>query len=751
MLSDFLPNYESMMEKSMSGGGGNKASGGSSYSNFSSVNSLLKGFMELQKEQLKLDKVKAETAKAKVDLAMDYDEGDYLGPEKSDKKRRKRSMMIQLEDLGIAKDKLLGLLLSNTSLNDLKMIASKKYEDLLQELSKPTDVKGNAPGLVKSHPDPKWRPALKPIEKFESPIKVKVIGPRPFKWKGKLDVPTGSRTKYVRQWGGGKYFKRDQPPPPPADPNSPPPSSFWANLGTKASTWFKNSPGGAPGASDPGSGGAWSSSGPGSSGGSPSSSWDSSGSGAGSSSPSWGGSPGSMGSGGASSWAGQGGASPSSGSSGQGVSGGSSDSNGQQDQSGGGQPMRGTADAGANGGWSSMSLPGGGGAYPSGPPPAQTSQQRRGIMPSYPMHGSVALSDEPPLMAPGEGKPMMMGFNNDNSKNIPDLSFSLSSLFPSKSMKGPERVKPHTKTPTVQMAESSLYQTVPLAKYSNELRPVWILPNHPKPPPGPNPAPIYPATNAIILSPSYSEYADSLELSAMPLGYERVPIRAMRKAWPFETSTSPKPMIISKEDNKVLIDPMNGVIIVKDSKVPVKLRSKREATTTESSEKISTSKALEIGSDTTSAAPPPDPNGHSHGPKNELAESSMGSYPWKLYLRDLYQAQTDGESTDYDSDRVQVEEGKSTVQTKDINSLESGGALGNNRRRVKLEYTQKAHLPPGSTETISAGGGRAPGHHEGGGLTVKVKKPGMSEATKKDRQAETDKEERNTLNFFFTW
>ena len=44
------------------------------------------------------------------------------------------------------------------------------------------------------------------------------------------------------------------------------------------------------------------------------------------------------------------------------------------------------------------------------------------------------------------------------------------------------------------------------------------------------------------------------------------------------------------------------------------------------------------------------------------------------------------------------------------------------KRRVRIDYTQKSSggLPPGTVETVSAGGGRAPGHHEGGGITVKV-------------------------------
>ncbi|XP_059099492.1 uncharacterized protein LOC131893474 isoform X2 [Tigriopus californicus] len=730
-FKDFLPNYESMMEKSMSGGGGgSKDGGGSSYSNFSSVNSLLKGFMELQKEQLKLDKVKAETAKAKVDLAMDYDEGDYVAPGKADKRRRKRSMMIQMEDLGMAKDKLLALLLNNTSVNELKNLVSQKYGALLQDLKKPKHDELSAQSPIKSHSDMKWGSVIKPVEKYEPPIKVKIIGPRPFKWKSKLDVPTVSSTKYVRQWGGGKYFKRDQPPPPPADPNSPPPSSFWANLGTKASTWFKNSPGGTPpGGSDPAANGAWSSKTPGTSGGSPASSWDSSGLGTGSSSPSWGGSPGVMGGGGSSSWTGQGGSPPPSGGGAQGVGGGSNGSNGQQDQTGSSQPMRGMADSGANGGWSSMSPPPStGGAYPSGPPSSQGSQQRRGIMPSYPMHGSVALSDEPPLMASGGSKPMMMGFNNDNAKNIPDLSFSLSSLFPSKSMKGPERVKPPSRPPAMQVVESPLYQSTPLVKYSTELRPIWILPGHPKPPLASRPSPIYPTANGMVLSPSYSEYPSSERMDDMPTGYERSPMREMRKTWPIESATtSPKPMIISKEDNKVLIDPINGVIIVKDSKVPVKLRSKREVSTTEASPSSTTSTPV-IPSSMTTSEVPSDPNGHSHGTKNDMGISSAGSYPWKLYLRDLYQAQMDGQSKDYDTDHTQVEDEKNLTPSIDNFTQEPGQPLvnsldGNRRRRVKLAYSQKAHLPPGSTESISVGGGRAPGHHEGGGLTVKIKIP----------------------------
>ena len=51
MFTDFMPNYENMMEKSM---GGSKGGG---FSNFSSMNVMLEGFMELQKQQMELEKI----------------------------------------------------------------------------------------------------------------------------------------------------------------------------------------------------------------------------------------------------------------------------------------------------------------------------------------------------------------------------------------------------------------------------------------------------------------------------------------------------------------------------------------------------------------------------------------------------------------------------------------------------------------------------------------------------------------------
>ena len=58
-----MPNYQEMMNTSMGAmgsGGGGQSSAASSFTNFTSVNVMLKGFMELQKEQLKVEKAKAE-------------------------------------------------------------------------------------------------------------------------------------------------------------------------------------------------------------------------------------------------------------------------------------------------------------------------------------------------------------------------------------------------------------------------------------------------------------------------------------------------------------------------------------------------------------------------------------------------------------------------------------------------------------------------------------------------------------------
>ena len=58
-----MPNYQEMMNTSMGAmgsGGRGQSSVASSFTNFTSVNVMLKGFMELQKEQLEVEKAKAE-------------------------------------------------------------------------------------------------------------------------------------------------------------------------------------------------------------------------------------------------------------------------------------------------------------------------------------------------------------------------------------------------------------------------------------------------------------------------------------------------------------------------------------------------------------------------------------------------------------------------------------------------------------------------------------------------------------------
>ena len=71
-----MPNYQEMMNTTMGIMSGDR--GSSSFTNFSSVNVMLKGFMELQKEQLAVEKAKAEASKAKVNLALkqEYDYED---------------------------------------------------------------------------------------------------------------------------------------------------------------------------------------------------------------------------------------------------------------------------------------------------------------------------------------------------------------------------------------------------------------------------------------------------------------------------------------------------------------------------------------------------------------------------------------------------------------------------------------------------------------------------------------------------
>ena len=137
---------------------------------------------------------------------------------------------------------------------------------------------------------------------------------------------------------------------------------------------------------------------------------------------------------------------------------------------------------------------------------------------------------------------------------------------------------------------------------------------------------------------------------------------------------------------------------------------------------LSVWKYFEILGPTTTTTPKPvteddeaDPNGHSHKTNNFKMESMMKPFMSfsKMFSR--------------------------------RNSARS--APRREERRVKIDFSQNGEeLPEGSIETISAGGGRSPGHHEGGGLTVKVKEEPSLRRIKLTKPVA-----RKTLNFFFTW
>lgn len=91
--TEFMPNYQEMMNTTMNsmGGGGSAGSSASSFANFTSVNVMLKGFMELQKEQLEVEKAKAEASRAKLNLALEEDQDDEEEEDDS-QARTKRSI-----------------------------------------------------------------------------------------------------------------------------------------------------------------------------------------------------------------------------------------------------------------------------------------------------------------------------------------------------------------------------------------------------------------------------------------------------------------------------------------------------------------------------------------------------------------------------------------------------------------------------------------------------------------------------------
>ena len=67
-VTEFMPNYQEMMNTTMMGGGSRGA--GSGFANFTSVNVMLKGFMELQKQQMEVEKAKADSRRSRAKPAL---------------------------------------------------------------------------------------------------------------------------------------------------------------------------------------------------------------------------------------------------------------------------------------------------------------------------------------------------------------------------------------------------------------------------------------------------------------------------------------------------------------------------------------------------------------------------------------------------------------------------------------------------------------------------------------------------------
>ncbi len=160
--------------------------------------------------------------------------------------------------------------------------------------------------------------------------------------------------------------------------------------------------------------------------------------------------------------------------------------------------------------------------------------------------------------------------------------------------------------------------------------------------------------------------------------------------------------------DKIILDPDNGVLVKSEKKKT--RRSKRSATDGDASATTETPSTEEDkpeepldDDDKNDTDPNADPNGHSHGKINKMPDG----------MKDL------------------------------VEKYNPFGAMFDRKRRVKIDFEQDGdELPEGTVEKISAGGGKAPGHHEGGGLTVKV--DGDEKKTK-------TRDQRKTLNFFFTW
>jgi hypothetical protein len=198
---------------------------------------------------------------------------------------------------------------------------------------------------------------------------------------------------------------------------------------------------------------------------------------------------------------------------------------------------------------------------------------------------------------------------------------------------------------------------------------------------------------------------------------------------------------------KILLDPENGLVVT-ETKNKIKTRKKMMSRKKRSAVSAEAAPLTEEATpSTTSTTPPPsttaeaikddsDPNGHSHGKKNNFKmEAAMMMKPFMYPFGG----------------------GGRMFEAAEAAAVEAGGKTS---RRVKIDFVQNGEdLPEGTIETISAGGGKAPGHHEGGGLTVKVKEAGEAvEAVatggveaKREMASRKKQEARKTLNFFFTW
>jgi len=170
-----------------------------------------------------------------------------------------------------------------------------------------------------------------------------------------------------------------------------------------------------------------------------------------------------------------------------------------------------------------------------------------------------------------------------------------------------------------------------------------------------------------------------------------------------------EPLVISMTNNgkddsvkKIMLDPDNGIIVTQE-----KARKKREAAeaSTEAAEAAESTTAATSDDATTTEKTSSndedeenfDPNGHGHGKTNKFKADGMMGDMMKQFM---------GYSKMFTARNAQPK--KRQIET----------------RRVKIDFLQNGEaLPEGTVETISAGGGKAPGHHEGGGLTVKIQIP----------------------------